>query len=974
MTCLPKILAPSFALLCLSCLLLAAGKVKVEDGSTHWSLQPVVRSRPPAVKDSVGLRDDIDRFILARLETKGLRPLPEAGRRTLIRRLSFVVLGLPPAPERVEQFVNDPNPKAYEKLVDEFLNSPHFGERWARHWMDVVRYADTHGTEHDAWLPHAWRYRDYLIRAFNDDLPYDQFVREHIAGDLLAKPRWNSALELNESLLATAWWRFVEFNQTPVDVKGEEVIVVDNQIDALSKAFLGLTVSCARCHDHKFDPISQRDFHGLYSILASTRTTMRVLDPPEKLHAKDAELARRKGELRAALAVGWRKQIKVWPDAIEAACAQSPGSGSLSPPRGEGRGEGLVENESLRWRVAFTAAETNKGPLAPLLQALASGAPGIARPQDERSESQRFMVVADFANGSDCGWFSTGGFARHSSAGDFSVAASGSNVLGAIYPAGRFSHLLSDKHPGTFRSPNFTLTNKFVSALVTGDNSARVRLVIENFQGDSLLFTQITPKLTNRTALRWVTLPVREHWRNRRAYLELVPRDDMPYAGIVKDAANLPADGRSAAGIRQVVFHDSGKAPRIPVIPPALEGAPDVPALVAKLCESTRIAVNAWAEGRCDDSQALWLNALLHAGLLANDASSAPVAGLIARLREVEASVPIPTRVVGVADEAPGFDEAFFPRGDHLKPGDAVPRHFLGAFKAGKAYETSGSGRRELADDLVANPLLARVMMNRLWHHVFGAGLVRTTDNFGKLGEQPSHPELLDWLASEFAARGWSAKAMLRLMLTSEAFRCSSEIPPRAAERDAENRLLSHAHLRRLDAESLRDTILAASGRLDLTMFGPSAPVPIPPGQRDDYTPVEGPLDGRGRRSLYLEVRRNHPSPFLLAFDQPKPVSPAGRREPTNVPAQGLSLLNDPFVLQQAEFFAQRALAQPGDVAARVRWIYNTATGRAATDSEISRAAEFLAKQAAANDGNDMKAWRDLAHAVFNLKEFLYLR
>ena len=333
----------------------------------NWAFRPVTRPALPTPKNSAWSTNAIDHFLLAKLEESGLAPAPPAEPRALARRLHFILTGLPPTPEEADAFTQHATrntPQAIAQRVDELLRSAHFGERFARHWQDVVRYADTHGTEHDAFLPHAWRYRDYLIRAFNTDLSYDQFVREHIAGDLLEKPRWVGGL--NESLLASAWWRLVEFNQTPVDVKGEEVIVVDSQIDAMSKAFLGLTVSCARCHDHKFDPISQQDFHGLYSILASTRTSMRVLDAPEKIHPHDGEMAKVKADIHRALAARWSKQIEHWAAALL----------SLSPTGGEGRGEGVNATyaaEATRWRNAFAAAETNKSPLAPLLRALRAG-------------------------------------------------------------------------------------------------------------------------------------------------------------------------------------------------------------------------------------------------------------------------------------------------------------------------------------------------------------------------------------------------------------------------------------------------------------------------------------------------------------------------------------------------------------------------------------------------------------------------
>lgn len=980
----------------------------------NWAFRPLTRPAVPTPKNAAWSTNAIDRFLLAKIEERGLSTALPADARTVERRLWFILTGLPPHhPQEVEAFVEESLTHSLQSAItlriDSLLTLPQFGERFARHWQDVVRYADTHGTEHDAFSPHAWRYRDWLIRAFNDDLPYDQFVREHIAGDLLEKPRWADGL--NQSLLASAWWRLVEFNQTPVDVKGEEVIVVDSQIDAMSKAFLGLTVSCARCHDHKFDPISQRDFHGLYSILASTRTSMRVLDAPEKLHAHDPALAKLKAEIRAALAATWLLQVELWPEAMERGRPRPQDADTPPATTADGGVRAPLEVEAARWRNAFAAAETNKSPLAPLLRALrASGfqpQPSASSKAERRLEAAG--TFADFSAGSDRGWFATGDFARHTPAGDFSLATTSSNLLAAIYPGGRFSHLLSDKHAGTLRSPNFTLTNKFIAVLVTGDNNARVRLVIENFQGDSLLFTQITPKLNDPSVLRWVTLPIRDTWRGRRAYIELTPRDDFPYFGIVRDASKLPTDGRSAAGIAKVVFHDGEKPPEPPAWPDELDialrstssrapvgNAPTQtrPTFAGAFTAATRRSVEAWATGKCDDAQANFLNALLHLGLLENSAAragnlespsgaSAPTPGggfksptrlaeLLANYRELEARVPVPTRVVAVSDEAPPFETPFFARGDHLKPGAPVPRQFLSAFTS-TPYQSRTSGRRELAEDVLRNPLTARVMVNRLWHHVFGAGLVRSTDNFGKLGEEPSHPELLDWLSSEFVARGWSVKAMLRLMLTSRAFAMSTETSPVTAERDPENRLLSHAPLRRLDAESLRDTLLAVSGRLDRTLFGPGVPVPIPPGQRDDYTPVDGPLDGRGRRSIYLEVRRNHPSPFLFTFDQPKAVAPAGRREATNVPTQSLTLLNDPFVVEQAGHLAARALARAGDTNARLRWLYATALSRPATDAEVMRAAAFLAQQTAAT-GDEQKAWQDLAHAVSNLKEFLYLR
>lgn len=270
-----------------------------------WSFQPVQKPAVPKVRNDVWSEHPVDRFLLAKMEERGLRPSPAASRKSLLRRVTFALTGLPPTVDEIEDFRRDASPDAYEKRVDRLLDSPRFGERWARYWMDLVRYCESHGSQGDPELPMAWRYRDYLIRAFNGDVPYDQFVREHIAGDLLPSPRLNHAEGLNESMLGPAHLRMVEFGYVPVDALDDQVKVVDNQIDVFSKAFLGLTVSCARCHDHKFDPISQKDFYALYGIFASSRPGQVVVDDPTLLRTNRSELAELKTEIRKSLCDAW---------------------------------------------------------------------------------------------------------------------------------------------------------------------------------------------------------------------------------------------------------------------------------------------------------------------------------------------------------------------------------------------------------------------------------------------------------------------------------------------------------------------------------------------------------------------------------------------------------------------------------------------------------------------------------------------
>ena len=1023
---------------------------KLAQRQKHWCWQPVKRSAVPQVKQSEWPNNPIDRFVLARLEAEGLSPARDADAWSLARRLSFVVTGLPsetvPRPSGSGLGVeNRPLPdgrgtefdqRNYDDLVDRTLASPQFGEHWARHWMDLVRYSDTHGSEHDPLIPHAWRYRDYVVRALNGDLPYDRFVREHLAGDMLP-PRWNPTLGINESPIGTGWFRFVEFYPTPLDVKNEEIVVIDAQIDAFSKTFQGLTIACARCHDHKFDAISAQDFAALYGVFASTRTTMHRVNDPVAQHAFDQPLIELKRPIRRAIAELWREQLTHWPTAILAArdrvhepdppkpTDKDKPVAPMPPPFAAGTRS--LEAESFRWLTALKAVKSKPAePLHVLPRLISMPSPAAiadvidsklwtdlanerqAFEQRRAGSASRFRWFADFTDTDSTGlltksgdWFATDNFQQTEAAGEFAVSPIGGNVLTAILPRSNGSYSVSNKHGGTLRSPNFTLDMKFISVLAGGTNGARVRLVIENFVADGVLFTQVMPTL-NDPRLRWVTLSIREAWAGRRAYLEIIPRDEMPYPGKHADARILNTDGRSGVAVRAVAFHDQAGAPELasPLPPELWQAEGSWPSLAKRVTTLAGDAINAWADERCSDEQARFVDELLRSGVLLNEAPvEHELARLVARYREIEAQIPVATRVGGVADEQ-GFDERLFPRGNYRRAAAPVPRRYLEVLEGERSVREgeapaepsrasngsagaspSRSGRRELADAVVdpRNPLTARVMVNRLWQHVFGVGLVKTVDNFGELGERPSHPELLDWLAAEFVDSGWSIKHLLRLMLTSHTFQLSSEASAAARERDPNNRLLSHASVRRLEAESLRDSLLFVSGRLDRTQGGLGVPLPLRTGFKDFENPLGGPADGNGRRSVYLEARRNYPQSLLIAFDQPKPVLTVGERNATNVPAQSLVLLNDQFVLIQARLLSDRIRLMPS-TELRLSALWQIAFARPITDIEAARAVDFLKSQAAIlgtmGEGwqNDASAWNELAHALINTKEFLYLR
>jgi hypothetical protein len=892
----------------------------------------------------------IDRFVLAKLLEKDLLPASTAEPRTLIRRLSVALTGLPPTPEETEACLRESAETATDSAfrippsaLDRFLASPAFGERWARHWMDLARYAETYGSEHDYLNPFAWRYRDYLIRAFNADLPYDRFVQEQIAGDLL-EPRWNTDLGLNESLLATAWQRMIESYATPVDVKREEISVIDWQIEALGKTFLGLTLNCARCHDHKFDAISAEDFYALYGVFASTRPVMNILDEPQRLTVQDEELARLKVELRHALAARWR--LDVQPAALDAALRRG-GQDALKPLR------------DLAAAPDFSQAWS-----------------ALRRQQQIAPEAEpRFSVFADLTHGNLAGWRVSGPGLPSTPAppGTLSLSASNS-IVRAIQPAGYYSDAISERHGGSLRSREFVIEKSAVSVLASGVGKARLRLTVENFQNDILLFKGVNPDLDS-PAPRWFTMRVKEQWLGRRARIELMTRDDKTCVGYAKDQIEWEkTDGRSAFGIQRAVFHDGNPPPPLSPFPASLweEEPKSWKEFTEHLAKTTQSALDAWSVGRARDEDARLLQALLEASVLSNkSADDSDLATLVAKFRERENSVPLPTRAPGVCDDGYGFDSPLFPRGDHLKPEAPVPRRFLAALGATPLGQND-SGRLALARVMTRsdNPLTARVIVNRVWQHLFGRGLVATPDNFGRMGELPTHPELLDHLAAKFMADGWSIKRLIRYIVTSQTWQLAAEPPLRAAELDPNNELLSHAHVRRLEAEAIRDALLGVAGNLKLGHSGPG----IRPYYRTqidpDKQPAPGPIDGGGRRSIYLEARRLFPPEWLAVFDAPKPNILTGRRSETNVPGQSLALLNDPFVHHQAKLFAQRVTASPNLTdEQRITLMYQLAFVRPPGNVELERAAAFL--RAGTPDGDP---WRELAHALFQMKEFIYLR
>ncbi|MBI1357919.1 MAG: DUF1549 domain-containing protein [Acidobacteria bacterium] len=703
----------------------AGGRVRAT--ASHWSFQPVRRPEPPAVQDASWVRTPIDRFVLAKLEEKGVKPSAEADRRTLIRRVSLDLLGLPPSAAEIEAFLADDRPDAYERLVDRLLDSPRYGERWGRHWLDIARYADSNGYSIDG-ARSIWRYRDWVINALNNDMPFDQFVVEQIAGDLLPNPT-------QEQLIATGFHRNTMINQEGgIDYEQYRVEAVVDRVSTTGAAFLGLTVGCARCHDHKFDPIAQREFYQLYAFFNNI------------------------DELGGNIPDG-----------------EGP-SRTMDPLLEFGEPDQFARRDALKGQIAILEAE--------LL--------------DYQKELEKDWKR--FATGEDA------------------------------------------------------------------ELEARVQAVLET--------------------------PVEQRSTVDRGTLQRF------------FAARDPAWKAREDGIKAL----RGEFPRI---------------------ESTMI------------------------------------------MRELpeprEAHVLI--------------------QGDFTRPGDEVEPGGLSVLPAMPQGKTLN--RLDLAHWLISedNPLTPRVTVNRMWQRYFGLGIVETEGDFGSQGTLPSHPELLDWLASELIRRDWGMKSMHRLIVTSATYRQSSEARPNAAQVDPSNRLLARQNRTRLEAEIIRDAALAASGLLTDKIGGPSVFPPQPAGA-GQFTQVdrqwkadEGP--DRYRRGMYTFFWRSAPHPGLTLFDAPNAQEATTRRNSSDTPLQALTLLNDQAQAEFAAALAKRVLAAEEDRDGRLRFAFETCLARPPAPDEQQRMDAYLARmtdefstseqarQALGSSTAEEAAWTAASRVLLNLDEFV---
>lgn len=951
----------------------------------HWAFQPVRPTAPPEVP---GVSHPVDQFLVSAMRKAGLQPAGPADRRTLIRRLSLVLTGLPPTPLEVDLFVRDEAPGAYERLVDRVLASPHFGEQWARHWMDVMRFAETFGNDWNYEIKGSWLYRDYLIRAFNNDVPYNQLVREHLAGDLLAKPRINAKDGINESVIGTEFLRFGELGHDDcVRFRQIRTDVVDNQIDTLGKAFQGLTIACARCHDHKLDPIPTRDYYGIYGALTSSRMVMRNAGLPEAANATKQRLGELKPQIRGELAKAWLDEVGMIPGYLMAARRAWKGERTDQ--------KDLTQGSLERIQAWVTLLEKRnpalEDPLYPFVEDSAWGALKQRYETEAKSRAaynkEHFQPFGNPAEGGFGGWHADGVALTDgpSPSGEFAVASEGKRAVTGVFPAGVYTNALSERLNGGLRSPLAPKDKKFVSLQVMGGKLGAWRTILDN-----CMLSEDYKTLEN-DSLKWVKIPNRTDQPLLPFYMELVTKTDNPRIpdrpGRLKATQAQVESPYSYFGIARAVIHDVDEEPKDELshmLGLFAGSAPNGPeALAARYAQVMGEAIRRWAAGQASDDDARWIGWLLENRLLTNTPEMTPkLQTLIEEYRFAESRIDAPRVFEGLADLDPGYNFPVLPAGDATNPGRMVERGFLELISGTDAgFQVKGSGRLEMGELIASekNPLTARVMANRIWLHLFGRGLVPTADNFGTYGEPPSNPELLDYLAGRFVENGWSIKKQIRFLVMSESFRQEGKASEEARKTDPQNRLLSHYSVRRLEGESVRDSILAVSGRLDPTMYGP----PVQPNREEpkDYRKLfQGPLDGDGRRSLYIKVTRHEGSRFLETFDFPNPTVARGNRDSTNVPPQALALLNDPFVIEQAGVWADRLIARNAPSAeARIEEMFREALGRRPDEAERERFTGLtneiasLHKVAADKVMASRTVWKDVAHAMFNLKEFIYV-
>jgi len=896
----------------------------------HWAFIPPSAQTPPAVPPASArfIRNDVDRFIVAQLAKNHLSPSPEADRRSLIRRVTLDLTGLPPTPAQVEAFVSDAAPSAYERVVDRLLASPDFGEHRAHYWLDAVRYADTHGIHFDNYRA-IWPYRDYVIRSFNANLPFDQFIREQLAGDLLPGRTW-------DQLIATGYMRSNLTTNEGGDIPEETYVnQTRDRVETFGVAFLGLTTGCAACHDHKFDPFTQRDFYSLAAYLNNTAEQpwdQNLADPPPVLRlprdedrtAAEVVLARRaelQEQLDARRARG-RELVKAWILSGHRPNPVSPAALELRLRLDEGQGD-LVKNSAPNAAIKEFKADTN--PLVwgenswfwpsmrmDILSRLRLGPLGDVEADDSFSGGGWLMLRVKVANAStgdgslfsrmgDSGRRGGAGWELYQEKGRFVVnlvAAPEAEAIAGAKPVRKAPTGISVKTTDTFPR------NQWLHVFFTYDGSRKAKGIKIYVDGAPV-----------KTDLAMDTLAAKGSIRTD-ASTELGRRDDF--------------QPMRETRYQDVRFYRRKLAPeevaRLPFEDVAAE-------IVAREPEPSRwtpdeafVVVDRWYLGQVDlDTVKLAAAVTAHTN------------ALDALTKDGE-----PT-LIAVEKPTPAYAD-LLKRGDYYsrvgRVGPATP-HFLPPPPAGAPLD-----RRGLAEWLLSpkQPLFARVTVNRMWQEIFGTGLVETSGDFGVMGSKPSHPELLDWLAVRFRESGWNVKQFYRMLVTSATYRQSAAASPQGMAKDPNNRLLWRGPRFRMDAEMLRDSALDVSGLLVEKIGGPPAKPYQPPGLWEAVAMPESNTklyvadhgEGLYRRSVYTFWKRGSMPPSLETFDAVSRENVCPRRVRTNTPLQAFVTMNDPQWFEAARRLAQRALEADPRAEERLKFMAVTTLGRDLAPREVA--------------------------------------
>jgi mono/diheme cytochrome c family protein len=876
-----------------------------KDKADWWSFKPAIKPSLPAQPASALARNEIDRFVLAKLQENKLTPSPQADRVTLIRRLTFDLHGLPPTPDEVQQFVSDKDTQSYEKLVDGLLASPRYGERWARHWLDTVHYGETHGYDKDKPRLNAWPYRDYVIRSFNADKPYSRFIQEQLAGDVLFPDEPDGIVALG--FLASGPWDFVGHVELPIE-KTDGLIARYNDRDDMvmttMSTFQSLTVHCARCHNHKFDPISQKEYYSLQAVFAGIDRTDRPFDPDREVHLKRRTLNAKKMDLE--------QRFHALTNHIS----------SLSS----------AELVTIDTRLQIVKTGLNK--VDPAEKSPSNG----YHSNIEKTPDVEKWVQVDL------------GEARVIQQVD-------------LVPA----------RPVDFKdTPGFGFPPRFIVEISNDAEFKQAEIIAELMGGDFEVpadkpFTIVV----NSQKARYVRVTAKKLWERTNDYVFALAELQV-FSGKTNVALNAEVTALDSieVGLWSKKFLVDGFSSR-----------GRLKNVLVSAEERNKEQKLKQQEKKLEEKRKKVLDALI-----GNETRTelTAITNRLSELKQELASLPAQQSVYAIGNDfAPNnkFLPAKIPRPVHLltrgdvkRPAEEMKAAALDSVPGTSADfsitdpNNEGLRRAALAQWITdsKNMLTRRSIVNRIWHYHFGRGIVDTPNDFGHMGSQPTHPELLDWLAFWFLENGESLKKLHRLILTSATYRQSSENNAEAAKVDAGNRFLWRMNRSRLDAETIRDSMVFITGQIDFTMGGPSIQQFY---FHDDHSPFYdyGKFDlesaSANRRSIYRFVVRSVPDPFMDTLDCPDASLLSPTRNVSTTALQALAVLNDPFVLRQSQHFAGRLEKINDDVKEQISAAYQLAMNRAPRKDELEKLIQFTTHHGLPNT----------CRLIFNTSEFMFV-